>query len=277
MDHSNENKEETKKITVMMEQLDQTASLLSDIVSSLSSAIEEMNSNVHVVAENSNNLTEMSEEIDMSIVRGDRNVEDSIISINNIGEETSQLMDIFEKFIENVSMIQDVVSVINDIADQTNLLALNVAIEAARAGEHGRGFAIVADEVRKLAGKTSDSTKEIEKLAKDITMQSNNVQQKIETVNDVVPVEIGKISEVQCVFNMISNMIKELKNKIAEINLSIKEQSVAMNELAEQTDKVLQSANDIKSAIDISVNTINNLEKIVENLDRLVGVFKVKV
>ncbi|MGB9730991.1 MULTISPECIES: methyl-accepting chemotaxis protein [Calditerrivibrio] len=277
MDHSNENKEETKKITVMMEQLDQTASLLSDIVSSLSSAIEEMNSNVHVVAENSNNLTEMSEEIDMSIVRGNRNVEDSIISINNIGEETSQLMDIFEKFIENVSMIQDVVSVINDIADQTNLLALNVAIEAARAGEHGRGFAIVADEVRKLAGKTSDSTKEIEKLAKDITMQSNNVQQKIETVNDVVPVEIGKISEVQCVFNMISNMIKELKNKIAEINLSIKEQSVAMNELAEQTDKVLQSANDIKSAIDISVNTINNLEKIVENLDRLVGVFKVKV
>ncbi|MGC8768975.1 methyl-accepting chemotaxis protein [Calditerrivibrio sp.] len=277
MDHSNENKEETKKITVMMEQLDQTASLLSDIVSSLSSAIEEMNSKVHVVAENSNNLTEMSEEIDMSIVRGNRNVEDSIISINNIGEETSQLMDIFEKFIENVSMIQDVVSVINDIADQTNLLALNVAIEAARAGEHGRGFAVVADEVRKLAGKTSDSTKEIEKLAKDITMQSNNVQQKIETVNDVVPVEIGKISEVQSVFNMISNMIKELKNKIAEINLSIKEQSVAMNELAEQTDKVLQSANDIKSAIDISVNTINNLEKIVENLDRLVGVFKVKV
>jgi methyl-accepting chemotaxis protein len=277
MDHSNENKEETKKITVMMEQLDQTASLLSDIVSSLSSAIEEMNSNVQVVAENSNNLTEMSEEIDMSIVRGNRKVEDSIISINNIGEETSQLMDIFEKFIENVSMIQDVVSVINDIADQTNLLALNVAIEAARAGEHGRGFAVVADEVRKLAGKTSDSTKEIEKLAKDITMQSNNVQQKIETVNDVVPVEIGKISEVQSVFNMISNMIKELKNKIAEINLSIKEQSVAMNELAEQTDKVLHSANDIKSAIDISVNTINNLEKIVENLDRLVGVFKVKV
>jgi len=276
MDHSNENKEETKKITVMMEQLDQTASILSDIVSSLSSAIEEMNSNVHVVAENSNNLAEMSEDIAIATSKGSRNVEDSIISINNIGEETSQLIDIFEKFNESVNKIQEVVTAINDIADQTNLLALNAAIEAARAGEHGRGFAVVADEVRKLAGKTSDSTKEIEKIAKDITMQSKNVQQKIDTVNEGVSVGTGKISEVQNVFNMISNMIKELKSKIAEINLSIKEQSVAMDELAVQTDKVLQSANDIKSAIDIGVNTINNLEKTVENLDRLVGVFKVR-
>jgi len=276
MEHSNENKEETKKITVMMEQLDQTASILSDIVSSLSSAIEEMNSNVHVVAENSNNLAEMSEDIAIATSKGSRNVEDSIISINNKGEETSQLIDIFEKFNESVNKIQEVVTAINDIADQTNLLALNAAIEAARAGEHGRGFAVVADEVRKLAGKTSDSTKEIEKIAKDITMQSKNVQQKIDTVNEGVSVGTGKISEVQNVFNMISNMIKELKSKIAEINLSIKEQSVAMDELAVQTDKVLQSANDIKSAIDIGVNTINNLEKTVENLDRLVGVFKVR-
>lgn len=45
-----------------------------------------------------------------------------------------------EEIENNASKIQNVVSIIREIADQTNLLALNAAIEAARAGAAGKGL-----------------------------------------------------------------------------------------------------------------------------------------
>lgn len=59
---------------------------------------------------------------------------------------------------EASTRIDEILTVIDDIADQTNLLALNAAIEAARAGEHGRGFNVVAREVNETVARSAQGT-----------------------------------------------------------------------------------------------------------------------
>jgi methyl-accepting chemotaxis protein len=58
--------------------------------------------------------------------------------------------------------------VMKDIASQINMLSINAAIEAAHAREAGKGFAIVADEIRKLAESSSEQSKTIGDVLKNI-------------------------------------------------------------------------------------------------------------
>ena len=126
--------------------------------------------------------------------------------------------------------IEDIISVIDEIAFQTNLLALNAAVESARAGDSGRGFAVVAAEVRNLAQRSASSAKKITQLI-------------AETVSKV---EQGSllVQESGTTLRQIISLIREAASSATQIATESLDQQYRVKETKtaiEQLDNVTQS------------------------------------
>ncbi|MFS2126232.1 methyl-accepting chemotaxis protein [Pseudomonas sp. Pseusp97] len=127
-------------------------------------AINEMSTTVHHIAQHAADTRDQSQEADRLAGNGQQVVGRVGQSIAGLSQGVQQTAEMIQQLAQDSHKISSVVSVIHGIAEQTNLLALNAAIEAARAGEMGRGFAVVADEVRNLAKRVQDSTDEITQM-----------------------------------------------------------------------------------------------------------------
>ena len=139
----------------------------------ITQAIAEMQSTVKDVANHAENAALAAQQSDNDAKQVEQVVNESKQSINNLAKGVSEASDALVSLEKNTENVGSILDVIRGIAEQTNLLALNAAIEAARAGEQGRGFAVVADEVRTLAGRTQESTEQIQNMITELQKGSN--------------------------------------------------------------------------------------------------------
>ncbi len=159
--------------------------------SEVATAVEEMTKTILETTKNASMASEFAKDAGSIAQEGGKIVCETVVGMQKIAEVVKNSAVTIRALGTSSNQIGEIIQVIDDIADQTNLLALNAAIEAARAGEQGRGFAVVADEVRKLAERTTQATKEIATMIKQIQKDTDSAVDSIEQGNKVV--ENGKL------------------------------------------------------------------------------------
>lgn len=202
----------------------------------LGATVEEMNASIdglthsiHSIAENTSNADLLAKSTQHEAEAGAKAVAKSI-----------EAMDLINRSSEDIG---EIVKVISEIANQTNMLAFNAAIEAARAGEHGLGFSVVADEVRKLAERSSQATKEISKLINESVKRVSTGSEISRQASDAFDKIVSGVAKTTLAISDISKAANEQL-------LTAKEVSLAIQYIAEETEKSAANCDGIARSID---------------------------
>jgi methyl-accepting chemotaxis protein len=159
--------------------------------------------------------------------------------------------------------MQEMLSLVDDIAFQTNLLALNAAVEAARAGEQGRGFAVVADAVRALAQKSAVAAKDINEVLKEnlIGMKKG----------------VGLAAEGEVAFKAIVDYVAKIRQINEAIALGSQEQNVGVEQIAKAMSTIdttsqanAKTSQDLGSTASLVKTEADRLNEMVLQLEKVI-------
>ena len=206
-------------------------------------ALEEITSNIRNTTSNIAKMSNLSNSVTASASQGEKLANKTTVAMDEINNQ--------------VSLITDAISVIDQIAFQTNILSLNAAVEAATAGEAGKGFAEVATEVRNLASRSAEAAREIKTIVE-------NAKHKADEGKEIASYMINGYKELNENISQTINLISDIEMSSKEQLTGIEQINVAVNSLDQQTQ---QNAKIASQAHDVAVITDQIAKLIVSDAD----------
>ena len=194
------------------QQLSANVSNGADSFEEIVAALEQVASMVRMNADHAKQAAALSQNSYQSAENGEIEIKNLIISINELSKSSLE--------------IQEITSVIDDIAFQTNLLALNAAVEAARAGEMGAGFAVVADAVRSLEQRSATAAKDITKLIKQSVVKTQKDAKAANESGLILKEIVESVKKVAALNDEIASASADQSSGLSQISIAMNHTSV---------------------------------------------------
>ena len=197
-------------------------------------AIEQITSITRNNAQNAQKMSKLGNTVKVAVTNGQQLATKTATSMDDINQE--------------VTSINEAITIIDQIAFQTNILSLNAAVEAATAGEAGKGFAVVAAEVRNLANRSADAAKDI----KNIVLKATQKAHEGKDISDL--------------------MIKgydELNTHISQTIQIIQDVSISSNEQMQGIEQINSMVNLLEQATQDNAIQVNNVATISTQTEKM--------
>jgi len=194
-------------------------------------------------------------------------VEETVLIINELNEQTEQ--------------IGSIVSTISDISAQTHLLSLNAAIEAARAGEQGRGFAVVSGEVRKLADHAQQATEDIRSILEAIQERVNSAASKVNRGQTAVSSSVDSTQQVAQIMkditgntNQVNQQAELMRKAVCGLQDQYRSMAQGMISIATSTEQHMSSIEEVLAGMEYQDSQMKALVQGYDRLDKQVVLLK---
>ncbi len=250
----------SEEMSSISTQMGSDAETTSTQAGAAASAAEQVDKNVQTVATGAEEMSASIKEVAGNAAEAARIAADAVATADRTNQTVSKLG-------ESSVEIGNVIKVITSIAQQTNLLALNATIEAARAGEAGKGFAVVANEVKELAKQTAQATEDISQKIETIQGDTQDSVQAIGQISEI----IGQINDIQ---STIASAVEEQSATTAEIARNVNEAAKGSAEIAENITGVAQAAESTSSGATDSQQAAGELARMAATLQQVVSEFQ---